>query len=84
MEAWKSTHVTEYPFQMKENNPNRYLVDREVRPNTIKNGKTMQEQKQQKKACAKLWNIAPTEITNAATKPAAKREIKRFSRSLEI
>ena len=88
MEAWKSTHVTEYPFQIKENNPNRYLVDREVRPNTIKKWKDDARTKAAKESmsidCARLWNIAPTEITNAATKPAAKREIKRFSRSLEI
>ena len=33
--------------------------------------------------CARLWNIAPPEITNAVTKCAAKREIKKFARTLE-
>ena len=33
---------------------------------------------------AKLWNLAPTEITSAANQGAAKREIKKFSRTLEL
>ena len=34
--------------------------------------------------CAKLWNKAPQDITNADTKTMAKKEIKKFSRTLEI
>ena len=34
--------------------------------------------------CARLWNIAPAEITKAESKSAAKREIKKFARILEI
>ena len=34
--------------------------------------------------CAKLWNNAPEEIKNASTIFSAKREIKKFSRLLEI
>ena len=33
--------------------------------------------------CARLWNIALSVITNAVTKSAAKREIKKFVRTLE-
>ena len=36
MEEWKAIHVPSYPFQMKENNPNRTLVDRDVRQNTTR------------------------------------------------
>ena len=34
--------------------------------------------------CARLWNIAPTEITNAATKPAAKQSCKGETRSSTV
>ena len=50
MEAWKATHVPSYPFQMLDNNPNRTVIDREVRATTIKNGKIMLNLKQQGKA----------------------------------
>ena len=35
LEAWKATHITSYPFQLDENNPNRQVLDRSVRPNTL-------------------------------------------------
>ena len=88
MEAWKSTHVPSYPFQMRENNPNRPLVDREVRLNTNKKWKDYAKTKAASVSmsidCARLWNLAPSVVTNAETKFTAKREIKKFSRSLEL
>ena len=50
MEAWKSINIPSYPFQMEENEPNRQALDRSLRQNTIKNGKTQQNQKQLEKA----------------------------------
>ena len=88
MEAWKATHIDSYPFQLEEINPNRQEIDRSVRPNTTKKWKDYALTKAAKESvsidCAKLWTNAPTEITSATTKSAAKREIKKFARSLEI
>ena len=39
VEAWKSIHVTDYPFQMEECNPNRLNSDRMVRSTTTKKWK---------------------------------------------
>ena len=50
MEAWKAINIPSYPFQMEENEPNRLVMDRSVRQNTIKKWKTQQKQKQQEKA----------------------------------
>ena len=87
MEAWKAIHVPSYPFRMKENNPNRTLVDRDVRQNTTKKWKDSAKTKAARESmsidCTRLWNIDPPEITNAVTKCAAKREIKKFARTLE-
>ena len=88
MEAWKATHVPSYPFQMKINNPNRPMIEREVRPNSVKkwndSAKTKAARESMSIDCARLWNIAPPEIINAATQSAAKREIKKFSKTLEM
>ena len=79
MQAWKAIHVPPHPFQMKENNPNRTLVDRDVRQNTTKKWKDSAKMKAARESmsidCARLWNIGPPEITNAVTKCAAKREL---------
>ena len=34
--------------------------------------------------CAKLWNNAPTEVKNGTTKASAKKEIKKFTMTLEL
>ena len=87
MEAWKATHIPSYPFQMKENNPNRTSVDREMLINTTRKWKDSAKTKAARESmsidCARLWNIALSVITNAVTKSAAKREIKKFVRTLE-
>ena len=81
-------HIPSYPFRMEENNPNRQLVEREVRTSTMKKWKDSAKSKAAKESmsidCAKLWNIAPSEVTNAATKTVAKKEIKKFARTLEM
>ena len=34
--------------------------------------------------CARLWNLAPPGVINAVNQAAAKREIKKFSRTLKL
>ena len=88
MEAWKATHVPSYPFQILDNNPKRLISEREVRATTTKKWKDHAKTKAARESmsidCARLWNFAPPEVTNAVNLAAAKREIKKFSRTLEI
>ena len=73
---------------MTKNYPNRTINDREVRPNTTKLWKDSAKSKAARENMsidsARLWNIAPPNITNAVTQTAAKREIKKFSRTFEL
>ena len=88
MVAWKAIHVPYYPFIMTKKYPNRTINDREVRPNTTKLWKDSAKSKAARENMsidsARLWNIAPPNITNAVTQTAAKREIKKFSRTFEL
>ena len=59
-----------------------------MRHNSIKKWKDSAKTKAAKESisidCARLWNSAPQEITSAVTKAIAKKEIRKFSRTLEI
>ena len=87
MEAWKSVNIHSYPFQMEENEPNRQMTERSMRPNTVKKWKDSARTKAAKESmsidCARLWNNAPTAIHNARTKTIAKSAIKKYARTLE-
>ena len=58
-----------------------------MRLNTTKNWNDCAKSKAGRESmgidCARLWNLAPTEITNADKKCAAKREIKKFARTFQ-
>ena len=88
VEAWKSTHVTSYPFQLEECNPNRIECSRAVRTTTTKKWKDTALTKAARESigidCAKLWHIAPISVTTATSLVSAKREIKLFCKTLEI
>ena len=88
MEAWKSVNTPAYPFRMEENQPNRQDLDRSTRPNTTKLWKDSAKTKAARESmgidCARLWNNAPSTIKMAANKAAAKMEIKKFCRTLQI
>ena len=88
LEAWKATHISSYPFQLEENNPNRHETDRIVRPKTTKMRKDSAKTKTSSESigidCAKLWKNAPLEIKKATTLYGAKSEIKKFCRLIEI
>ena len=88
MEAWKATNIPAYPFQLEENEPGKQKVDRDMRPNSIKKWKDSAKSKAARESmsidCAKLWNNAPTEVKNATAKASAKKEIKKFTMTLEL
>ena len=88
VEAWKSIHITSYPFQLEESNPNRLDLERSVRSTTTKKWKDFAVSKATRESisidCAKLWNNAPEVIKNTPTLTGARREIKKFCRLLEV
>ena len=88
LEAWKATHLPDYPFQMVLNNSHTPTSDRTLRLNTIKVWKDSAKTKSGSESfcydTAKLWNNASTVIKNASSLGIAKNNIKKFSKSLEI
>ena len=88
LEAWKSIHIPEYPFQMVRNDIHMANSDRTLRPNSIKiwkdNAKTKVGSESFCFDTARLWNNATTDIKNASSIGRAKSAIKKFARTLEI
>ena len=87
-EAWKATHVASYPVQLETFNPSRVNSGRTVRPGTRKlwkdEAKTSAAKISFSRDTAKLWNNAPTVITNAISLNCAKREIKKYCKSVML
>ena len=87
-EAWKSTHIVDYPIKMDEFNPNRVHTERLVRTGTTKHwndeARTTAAKMSFSRDMAKLWNSAPIRITNATCLSGAKREIKIFCKTLAL
>ena len=87
-EARKSTHVDSYPIQMEVFNPKRINTDRQVRSGTSKlwndEARTTAAKISFSRDMAKLWNNAPTTITNATCLNGAKRNIKNYCQTLEL
>ena len=88
IEAWKATHVDSYPVQLETFNPSRVNSGRTVRPGTRKlwkdEAKTSAAKISFSRDTAKLWNNAPTDITSAISLNCAKREIKKYCKSLVL
>ena len=88
LEAWKAINVTNYPFQMEKNNPDRIDTGREIRTTSIKEWKddykTKAASENVSRDTARLWNNAPTVIKMALSLRKAKSEIKKYVKTLEI
>ena len=88
LEAWKAVNITNYPFQMEKNNPERINIGREIRTTSIKEWKddckTKAASESVSRDTARLWNNAPTVIKEARTLNQAKTETKKYVRTLEI
>ena len=87
-ETWKSINIHNYPFKLELNHPGRNDGGRSIRVTSIKEWKDTCKTKaaslSMSRDCAKLWNQAPAEITNAPTLFSAKRLIKAYCRTLEL
>ena len=73
---------------MEKNNPDRIDTGREIRTTSIKEWKddykTKAARENVSRDTARLWNNAPTVIKMAHSLNLAKKEIKKYVRTLEI
>ena len=87
MEAWKATHLNDYPTQMEKNE--------ELRPSTCElresstriwkeDGRSSAARESFTRSTAKIWNQAPSAIKNAVTMAQAKKLIKEHCKSLPV
>ena len=88
IEAWKTLNIINYPNKLELNNPGRNDGGRSVCATTNKKWKDTSKTKaaslSMSRDCAKLWNSASENITNAPNLHGAKRLIKIYCRTLEI
>ena len=88
MEAWKSTHLSDYPTQMEKNESQLIPNTRELRPTSIRiwkeDGRTSAARESFSRNTAKIWNQAPMTIKEAMTLSLAKKCVKEYCKSLPI
>ena len=87
-EAWKSVHLEGYAIVLEPYNKNRPLNNHELR---IQSNRVFNDSAKSKMAshsfnvdAAKLWNLAPTSVTNATTLIIAKRAINLLVKSFPV
>ena len=88
MEAWKATHLINYPTQMEKNESQLIPNTRELRPTSIRiwkeDGRTDAARESFSRNTAKIWNQAPMTIKDAMTLSLAKKRVKEYCKSLPI
>ena len=87
-EAWKASQDPDYPVRLMENRKTENGENREVRTNTRRE---MQEGGRLKiiresfcRDTGRLWNRAPKEIKQSISIQTAKKEIKKYCKTLPI
>ena len=86
-EVWKSLHVDGNPISLEPYNPHQNLKhELRYRSNRIFNDshKLKITESSFNTDAARIWNTAPDEIRCATTLAAAKKEIKKYAKSLPI
>ena len=77
VEAWKATHLDNYPMQLEKNQENLLPNARELSPTTTRlwreDGKSNAARESFARNAAKIWNRAPVTIKEANTLTAAKK-----------
>ena len=86
LEIWKSIHIEEYPLKLQQQEPREGRATTRAatigRPCDV--GRTKLTQSTCISDAIKLWNEAPVEITESKTLYQAKREIKKFAKTLPV
>ena len=87
-ETWKTINIENYPIKLEPNIIDRPESDRIMRATTTRlwnqDAKSRAEKESFSRNAAKLWNAAPTEITNTKTIYIAKKAIKTHCKLLPI
>lgn len=87
-EAWKANNDEDYPIKMvmkKEGDENEERDTRRSRMKMmVEGGKTLQAENSFTRDAGKLWNRAPAEIKRAKNLETAKKEIKKYCKTLPI
>ena len=88
MEAWKATHLKDYPTQMEKNEENLLPNSRELRPSSIRlwkeTGKSSAACESFSRNTAKIWNQAPKSIKEAMTLAQAKKSVIEYCKTLPV
>ena len=88
MEAWKSINLPNYPTQMERNEENLLPTARELRPTSTRiwkeDGKSCAASESFTRNTAKVWNQAPISIKNSATLTIAKKQIKKYCKTMPV
>ena len=88
MEAWKATHMPNYPIQLEKNEENKLLNSRELRPTSIRlwreDGKSSAARESFSRNTAKIWNQAPITVKETRTLNQAKKAVKLYCKTLPV
>ena len=88
MEAWKATHMPNYPTQLEKNEENKLLNSRELRPTSIRlwreDGKSSAARESFSRNTAKIWNQAPITVKETRTLNQAKKAVKLYCKTLPV
>ena len=86
LEIWKSVHIEEYPLKLTQLEPREGMATTRAatRGQPCDVGRTKLTQSTCISDAIKLWNEAPIEITESKTLYQAKKEIKKFAKTLPV
>ena len=88
VETWKIMKIPDYPLKLNQNNPNKVLTQRTIRPTSVKqwkdNAKLKCAQESFSIDAARLWNKAPQSIHMAESLQIAKKNIKNWCSQMAI
>ena len=86
LEIWKAKNLTDYPLKIGQQSVNHEGIstraDRMGRP--IEIGKSNIVQRSCVNDAIRLWNLAPPNITESSSLYQAKKEIKKYARTLPV
>ena len=86
LEIWKARNVVGYPLQIEQQsvNPDGVSTRADAKGRLVEIGKSNAVQKSCVSDAIRLWNLAPTVISNCNSLYSVKKEIKKFARQLPI
>ena len=88
MEAWKSTHLTDYPTQMEKNEEHLIPNMRKLRPTSTRlwreDGKSSVARESFTRNTARIWNQAPRAQIEALPLAQAKKLVKEYCKSMPV